>query len=213
MSLSRFQLLSWTIILLSAFITVAILRIKNGCSIQITMDEQLWALMGISTASLVGSPLIKSTKTNKKADTTERNRTVKALNGTINAKSGSIQASSNVNVKGQIIINKRVDMASVSDLFKGEETGNATTVDLAKVQMFFFTMIIMIVYVSLLYRELTFMPNETKVIDGIQAEKGVFFILAKQGFNFPVIENSMLTLLGISHAGYLINKAVPHSKD
>ncbi len=193
-SLSRLQLLLWTIILLSAFITVALNQINGSKKIEIVMDEQLWVLMGISTTSLIGSPLIKSTKTTKSSNKEETKKTIQSLGGTI-AENGAVDDTSEVNTNGQIVVNKSIKKAGIADLFKGEETGNAAAVDLAKTQMFFFTMITMIAYIVLLYSKI--------YGDGI----------INNEFTFPSFDSSLLGLLGISHSGYLVNKAIPHSKE
>ncbi|MDO3412389.1 hypothetical protein QWJ34_21675 [Saccharibacillus sp. CPCC 101409] len=62
MSLSRFQTVLWTLLLLSAFYTAAALRVYGlpnpYSALDIVMDWHLWALMGISITSLVTAPLI-----------------------------------------------------------------------------------------------------------------------------------------------------------
>src|ERR1700704_5669915 len=68
MSLTRFQLVMWTILILAAFMTAAIGRIHGGGfvdALAISLDPKLWALLGVSTASLVGSPLLQSSKTSQ----------------------------------------------------------------------------------------------------------------------------------------------------
>ena len=67
MSLSRFQMALWTLMILSAYFTMAVGRIKAGVPnpLAIEIDPQLWAVLGISTASLIGSPLISSVKKGK----------------------------------------------------------------------------------------------------------------------------------------------------
>ena len=67
-SLSRFQLLCWMVLVLSAFLASAIMNIRIGnCdALSITLPTELWILLGISTTSLVGSPLIKNTKKEKR---------------------------------------------------------------------------------------------------------------------------------------------------
>src|SRR5689334_8393518 len=65
MSLSRLQLALWTILILASFLTAALINIHKGQPpdpLSIAIPETLWGLMGISTASLVGSPLIKGAK-------------------------------------------------------------------------------------------------------------------------------------------------------
>ena len=64
MSLSRLQMILWTIVVLSGFLTAAMWNISHGQvdALSIVVPAQLWLLMGISTTSLIGSPLIRSTQ-------------------------------------------------------------------------------------------------------------------------------------------------------
>lgn len=73
MTLSRFQLVLWTLIVLSALSTIALERIYASATgttiadpLAIAIPSELWALLGISTVSFVGSPLILSSKVPKK---------------------------------------------------------------------------------------------------------------------------------------------------
>src|SRR5208337_392140 len=70
MSLSRFQLVLWTVIVLSAYFTMALIRAKSSVDdpLGIAIDWQLWALLGISTTSLVGTPLLLGDKKTKEPD-------------------------------------------------------------------------------------------------------------------------------------------------
>ncbi|MCK4458699.1 MAG: hypothetical protein KAU52_03125, partial [Methanosarcinales archaeon] len=92
---------------------------------------------------------------------------------------------------GQVIVNEKPEDARVSNMFKGEETGNATQLDLGKVQMFYFTLILALTYAVALGDVLTGVEKITE---------------------FPVLSSSMVALMLISHAGYLTNKAIPHSQ-
>ncbi|MCK4458266.1 MAG: hypothetical protein KAT13_01350, partial [Methanosarcinales archaeon] len=60
MSLSRLQMILWTAIILSGLLVAALSNTTLGAKdpLAIALPEELWMLMGISTASLVGSPLI-----------------------------------------------------------------------------------------------------------------------------------------------------------
>ena len=93
--------------------------------------------------------------------------------------------------KGQVIVNTSLGAARWSDMFKGEETGNAAHLDLGKVQMFYFTLILVLAYAVAL---------------------GCAFAGEERIHAFPALDPSMVALLGISHAGYLVHKAVPHSQ-
>ncbi|MBI5459210.1 hypothetical protein [Methanobacterium sp.] len=60
---------------------------------------------------------------------------------------------------------------------------------MAKVQMFFFTIIISVSYGVMLY--VLIANNDPSQID-----------------SFPVLDDSIIAILAISHAGYLTNKAI-----
>src|SRR5262249_16865209 len=77
-SLSRFQTVLWTVIIIAALVVIAMARIKNGVvagddsaelgdPLNIILGKDLLALFGITAASLVGSPLIAATKKSKTA--------------------------------------------------------------------------------------------------------------------------------------------------
>ncbi|MBI3861598.1 MAG: hypothetical protein HY290_06855 [Planctomycetia bacterium] len=79
--------------------------------------------------------------------------------------------------------------ASLSDLFTGEELTDHTFVDISKVQMFFFTIAAVSGYAGALWN------CELPSPDG--------------SLKFPALSSGLVTLLGISHAGYLTVKAAP----
>ena len=64
MSLSRLQMVLWTLVLLSGLLASALANIGSGspAPLAIVVPTQVWLLLGISTTSLVGSPLLKSNK-------------------------------------------------------------------------------------------------------------------------------------------------------
>ena len=197
MSLSRLQITLWTVIVLSGYWTAvavnlqlraAELAYKQLDPFAIAIPEALWILMGISTVSLLGSPLIKNAK--KKHDPNELER--KSTVGSLAAETGDAKIEDKIGHNGQILVNKDPAAASVGDMFKGEETGNGAHLDLAKVQMFFFTAILVLSYAVVLGSALV---NE----DGPMTD-------------MPALGESMVALLGISHAGYLTHKAIPLSK-
>ena len=185
-SLSRFQMVIWTVLILSAFLAVGGARIEvytavpqdaqvndqveipsdetGGETVEdttvesmedplaIELPEELWILLGISTTSLVGSPLILSGRDGRR----------------------------------RLVEREIKEKPSFTDMFKGDEEGNKDVIDMAKVQMFFFTMITYIAYSSMLW---TWMATNTAA--GLT--------------RFPALSESMITILGISHAGFLTN--------
>ena|SRR5437763_9682069 len=257
MSLTRFQTVFWTVIILSAFFVVALARVvsKKDNPLEILVDQKLWALLGISLTSLVGTSLINSTKTNKNPADQEVQKTAKALAATNNvpapaspaapavvaatttakqaadaaavaktaaaapgaaptaaadaataakqaddaalaAKTANVTSDITDCKQGTLYANPSINDASFSDMFEGDEVGNAAYIDLAKVQMFFFTIIAGLSYVFLLL-------SKTMVDLAIAPEK----VNA-----LPVLSAGMIALLGISHAGHLAGKTADRTK-
>jgi hypothetical protein len=188
MSLSRFQAVAWTIMVLSAFLASAFWNIENNmiAPLSIAVPPELWVLMGISATSLVGSPLIKSTKKEDTPNDKELAQTKEQLNARgINK--------DQVEAKGVLAVNTDPNFARWADLFSGEEVGNAARLELSKVQMFYFTLVLLVAYAAMLWHSLD-LSQATKMEE------------------LPAFDQGMLALLGISHAAYLANKAVPHSQ-
>lgn len=185
MSLSRLQLLAWTLIILSAIITAGLTNASfNAKALAIEIPPEIWALLGISTASAVASPAVLSSKRNKKPDVNELNKTMAEL--------AKDQVNIDTNLSGVVLRNDSPDDARWGDLLKGEESGNASVVDLGKLQMFFFTFVLVVTY-------------------GVEIAR--IFDSSVAATALPQIDNSMNMLLGISHTGYLSNKAVSHSRE
>ena len=179
MSLSRFQMVLWTLIFLSAFITIALSRIATpgielNDALNIEIPTTLWALIGISTVSLVGTPLILSQKKELEAK-------------------DPLETNSMVSV-GTVCKNKSINDAKFSDMFTGDEIDDCCRINLAKVQMFFFTIIIVISYSALLF-QLMYSNSPDQIND------------------FPLFSESLIALLAISHGGYLTQKAVPSTPE
>ncbi len=214
-SLSRLQLIAWTIVILAAFITAAFWNLVNAKAgpLAIVLPSEVWLLLGISTTSLIGSPLILSNKTKTDANQgqLQQQLLLKARQQNIQAdpellpNQASAQYTANpalvtdlknklkVDVQGQVPRNTQPGKASVADLFQGDEVGNFSQLDMSKVQLFLFTLVIVLTYASALG---TMFANADPI-------KGIT--------SFPILDQSIIVLLGISHAGYLSFKAVPHS--
>ena len=63
-SLSQFQIVLWTWILLSGFITIALARVFAGVEdpLGVTWDQHLWGLLGISLGSAVSAGLSRASR-------------------------------------------------------------------------------------------------------------------------------------------------------
>ena len=95
-----------------------------------------------------------------------------------------------VSARGVEVVNRKPEDARWSDVLQGEEIGNGPHLDLGKVQNLFFTVVLVVAYVAVLVADF--------------AEGGPISSL-------PALDTGMVTLLGISHGGYLAFKATPHT--
>ncbi len=161
MSLSRFQTILWSVLILSAFLAAAILNLRVASNptnaISIGIPPELLGILGISMTSLAGAPLILNNKKPGQVDT-------------------------------------KVDggRPSLSDMVKGDDAANANYLDLSKVQMFYITIILVLVYGAALVAMFIVVDPRHPTIS-----------------EFPALSPTIVGTLGISHAGYLVYKAVP----
>ena len=182
MSISRLQFVGWTLLVLSGILTSALINLALGWDpLEFTIPPELFVLMGISTASLVAAPAILGTKGKAAPGVAPMGILALKQQGY-----DDVYESDNV-----VVANKSPLKARWADLLKGEEVGNASVLDLGKVQMFFFTFVLLLAYASALAA--TFREAQDAIL------------------TLPPIQDGMNVLLGISHTGYLSNKAVPHT--
>lgn len=198
-SLSRLQMVVWSVVMLSGFLTAAfhniVALVGSGQPFQplaITIPNQLWLMMGISTTAMIGSPLIKGIKKDREPDLAQMQRTMQALAAQRGWPTAAV--TDRVVNQGQIVCNLSTRDAQFSDLFKGEETGNAAHLDLSRLQMFLFTVVLVVAYAVALGNLFASVSNRTPIT------------------GFPNIDPSLVALLGISNAGYLGTKAAPNSQ-
>ena len=95
--------------------------------------------------------------------------------------------------QGRLHRNADPSEASWVDFFRGEEISNYKLVDMSKVQMMFFTVVVIAAYVA----------SIAVMLKG----NG---LLAKDGTSFPPFGDTLNALLGISHGTYLSVKAMDH---
>ncbi len=181
-SLSRLQLVLWTLLIISAFLVIAFWRItlRYPNPLQFGFPNELWALLGISGGSFVGSALILHQKEAKEATETAEERFQEH------------QASTGlVGNTGLLAERASPKEARFLDMFIGDEKGNADSIDLTKVQLFFFTIAAVLAYGAAIYATLAVDPSRGSL---------------------PTLDPSLVTIIGISHAGYLTFKAVDHTQ-
>ncbi len=143
-SLSRFQLLAWTWLILPAYAVAVLWNLQQSGTQaidSIALDSSLWLLMGISTTSLAASPLILNGKKTLTPASIELQRTFAQLQ-----QQGDLTSSH----QGLVVTNQSLQQAKWSDMLTGEETGNAAHLDVSRLQMFFFTLISLLIYAATL---------------------------------------------------------------
>ncbi len=91
---------------------------------------------------------------------------------------------------GAVIRKDSWQKAEFSDIFTGEEVATFGYIDIAKVQNFFFTLVAVLAYTIAIVAA---MSNSDKIAQMVA---------------FPDIPAGLVTLIGISHAGYLADKTV-----
>jgi hypothetical protein len=186
MSLSRLQILAWTLIVLSALVTSILTNVRLGADapLEVIVPQPLWILMGISAAAAFGAPALLGNKRSKEADPEEWRRTAHTLMEQGNAAPLAEDPSI-------VLRNRTVRDARWSELLKGDESGNAAAVDLGKLQMFLFTFVLACGYAAALYA----MFQGDEIVTAL-----------------PAVEDGMNVLLGISQTGYLASKTANVSK-
>src|SRR4051795_12634005 len=187
MSLSRFQAVLWTVLILADYATILLGRAWQGMSLVDAKDllrPDLLSLMGISYASAVGTSIVNANKAGKPTPASA----VAEAQTNLNDDSGNFTAAQGVMYK-----NKDVSDANVGDMFQGDELADAHTTDLSKVQMFFFTIVSAVVFLGTADAMFTNMKSIGDVL-------------------IPQLPENLIALMGISHAAYLGNKAVTRTQ-
>jgi hypothetical protein len=189
MSLSKLQMLAWTVVVVSALTVSAAYNLRNGFPaggnpLQIGIPSELLFAMGIAAASFVATPTVlalKAQETPTAADVSDAQAAVKA--------GATLQAVGKVH--------GRSDPAAAewADLFRGDEVGTADTPDLSKIQQFAITLLLLGIYSGQVIQH--FLWLSPKVTTGITT--------------LPLLGSQFIVLMGISHASYLVYKAAPHS--
>lgn len=188
LSLSRLQSVLWSVVVLGAYMTAVSVNVRaeSGDPLAIGIPAELWTVLGISATSLIGSPLVRQPKKNREASKKEAGRTFEI------ARELNIGSAKTARREGQVVVQRKPADSSIGDLFRGEEVGNWASADIGKLQLFYFTIILVATYALSI---------------------GKLFATVDGGITeLPALNESFLVLLGISHGSYLGYKAVPHSQ-
>ena len=92
-----------------------------------------------------------------------------------------------VSASGTLKTNAHAKEAELTDMFLGDEVGDFDKVDASKVQMFLFTVVLVFAYIVLV---VDLLGRDAELLNAFEVE-------------MPAFTSSMVTLLAISHAGYI----------
>lgn len=183
LSLSRLQMLAWTVLVVAALGTLGVRQARTNpmTGLEIEIPPEIWILMGLSTTSLLAAPAIQQKLSRDPSPTDAEDRL---------KDQGAVAAE--MKPVGRIAANPSTGEARWSNLFMGETVNDAGYLDIPKVQMFFFTVLTLLIYGTAVGKSLILseMPGNA---------------LPTQ---LPELSDSILTLLGISHGGYLVGQIV-----
>ena len=196
-SLSRLQMLVWTVVVLSAYGTMALARVQEtpATALDVAVPDTLWLLIGISTTSLVGSPLLKNTKRGKGSALEEQEKKEILENQ-------RKDLSKRVRAEGRIASKKSVDDASWSicsgfvPRARRSPTWRISTWRRSRCS-------------SLPFSLCSRMWSRCGPCLRTARFRKLSRSARRSPRHCPVWAMVPLTLLTISHGGYLVNKAVP----
>jgi hypothetical protein len=183
-SLSRFQLVGWTLVIGAGLLTAGLANVSLGDAtpLNIKIPPDVWALLGLGSFTFVASPAILTQK--------ERSGATNARLGNINAAlKPTDKLKADLTAVGPVVQKAAPEDARWRDLFRGDES-DADLVDFSKVQQLLLTTLLVVTYAAALF---------------------TMFGSAGVQKTFPDVSTGFLALLGISHAAYLGYKLAPKS--
>jgi len=182
-SLSRFQMVLWTVLVLSALMSAAACRAwSQQAALDIRIPGELLAAMGISLVSAAAAPALLSLK----SDSTATSAQLMSAEGRLGEPLVPV---------GKVIGRPAGAPASLADLVRGDELANAGAIDLSKVQQLLITLLLITVYASMVGQFFFDTSFAQKVTD------------------LPGFDQSFVNLMLVSHGGYLAYKATSKPDD
>lgn len=188
-SLSRLQVVMWTVLVLSALVAVVACRAHGlieadppmglAGALAVEIPSELLQVMGISILSAAAAPAILSVKANTDAARSEVDAAQARVGGALEA-------------AGRVAVRPGDYEPLLRDLFQGDEVAKAGVVDPGKVQQAVVTLVLWGAYLAML---------ADLFVRGTTNEAGATPL--------PAMSETFVYLLGISHVGYLAYKAAP----
>ncbi|HEY0371325.1 MAG TPA: hypothetical protein VGD79_04960 [Thermoanaerobaculia bacterium] len=195
MSLSRFQLVAWTVLIVASIIAIALARAFQGSTaFAFTIPDALWQLLGITAGGAAGKEVVNSVKKRQVVANPDvaAAQATEAINQTADGEQKTTMQEVEAYRTGTLFGNPTPRHAQLVDMFQGTEVGNAAYVDISKVQMFFFTIGALVAYGADVYHMVaTTAPNAITTL--------------------PDIKGGLLAMLVVSHSTYIAGKAIDHT--
>ncbi|OAV51476.1 hypothetical protein A6U98_01435 [Rhizobium sp. WYCCWR10014] len=178
LSLSRLQVLFWSVLVLSLFSVTSIFLVGATGTVGALPQYPwaIWALLGISIGTTPLSGLILLSKSTQPPQP--------------NAEQ-SIMADPNSTNVGRVEVNLSQNGWSFLDFFRGEEVANRNEIDISRFQYFVITLVLMIIFVGLVTNELWTLQT---------AQDWLAWAKDK---SYPHLNETFIGLLALSHGSYL----------
>lgn len=179
-SLSKFQATAWTVMVLSILVTAVGLNIEK--SIPDALERIIIPPELLLAMGISATSLVATPiLLSLKADQGTSRDAVTRTAEKLDLPVGDVRPT------GRVFARSRPELASWADMFRGDETGNAGDADLSKVQQFLITLLLVGIYSAAAWSRFGSQQNM-----------------------LPPLSSDFVWLMGVSHASYLIYKAVPH---
>lgn len=229
MSLSRLQVVLWTWLILSAFVTVALGRVwdsrlhadayvpqpaesgkveaQSAEPLGIQLPPLLWALMGISVTSAVASPLLKADKAQRTAEQDANKRRA------AEARRRSGEPSAVAMTYSEVLEQRKRDgkveegVKPEGALIKKAAWSDAQLSDLftgEEVATFGYVDVAKVQ--NFFFSIIAVLAYAVALGVAMSATKSISAFFA-----FPDLPAGLVAVIGISHSGYLVDTAVTHS--
>jgi hypothetical protein len=184
-SLSRLQLVLWTVLLAPALLTAAFSNIALGRpdALAIHIPKEVWALLGLGAFSFVAAPaMVESRRKDPLPDSADVARITQRVQTQDNL---TRVPTADTNVPSKLDAGD----ARWRDIVRGDTLAGYDSVDVSKVQQLAFTVILILIYGSAVYSKM------------LSAD-----VAAQPFMAFPPVDKGFVALLGVSHASYLAYK-------
>lgn len=191
-SLSRFQLILWTVLLVSALFTAGLTNAAPPDAVSdplnIKIPAEIWALLGLGAFTAVAAPAIEQGKRGhpNASAVLESEQAIRDSRGLRLQQEQNLLAPPLAD--GQLLVKATSADARWIDIIMGDTVDGGHYVDVSKLQKLAFTLLIITVYGLGLWQK---MAGPDLVIT-----------------DFPPADDALLALLAISHAAYLADKQI-----